>query len=167
MKITNVHMKKIYTKKGDRGVTCLGSNCESISKNSALICALGDIDELNSFVGMAVNFAEKKSEFVEILKSVQKDLYWIGAKISGLDTTSHIDSATVEKIEEFIDKYSKDFSEFVDPGAKGKFSASVHVCRSVCRRAERSVCGIRDNNLCFVLQYLNRLSDLLFVIAEW
>lgn len=179
MKIVNVHMKKIYTKKGDEGMTCVCGDGGSVPKDSPMICALGEIDELNSFIGLAVNFDDGGVEvgFGEILKGVQKDLYRIGAEISVAGGASAIGALDVGRLEKFIDKYSADFSEFVDPGHGGKFSAILHVCRTVCRRTERSVCGIGSEAggrssggvevSPFVLQYLNRLSDLLFVMAEW
>lgn len=177
---------KIYTKKGDKGETFLCKG-EKVKKTFSLVHALGEVDELNSFVGVVRGYfgerieeGEKTDEMAEkfftILKRVQKDLYRIGADIVGVSSKEGpIAESDVTFLEETIDSLPCDVGQFVPPGAKGELSARLHVCRSVCRRAERSVLAAFDE-ICegkldmttspFVLQYLNRLSDLFFTMAE-
>jgi cob(I)alamin adenosyltransferase len=180
---------KLYTKKGDQGKTSLYDG-EKVSKTFSLIHALGDIDELNSFIGMARaqvagemmgdgdDGAEDEGEvsevFVEILDRVQRDLYRVGGDLAGLSAREGpVGERDVEYLERTIDSLPCDVGRFVPPGAHGELSARLHVCRSVCRRAERSVIGAvgddegeRETTFPHILQYLNRLSDLFFAMAE-
>lgn len=168
-------MVKIYTKKGDEGKTSLLGG-RKLPKNSSLICAIGEIDELNSFIGWTGN-ACKKSLILKVLNEIQHDLYRIGAEIGRFKGKSKaefgsgkIGSNDIRKSEKLIDKFTAggNFRGFVRPGEKGEFSARIHICRAICRRAERACIGTaRDSGRSKdILQYLNRLSDLLFVIAE-
>lgn len=175
-------MKKIYTKTGDRGETVLLGGAK-VKKTFSLIHALGDVDELNSFVGFARSYLLEHEEVgvasedsyridtLSILKKIQRDLYRMSAELIGVRAREgEISSADVLELERVIDSLPLDVSEFVPPGAKGEFSARLHVCRSVCRRAERRVlaalarAGLGEKP--FIMQYLNRLSDLFFAIAE-
>jgi len=161
-------MTKIYTKTGDNDETYLYGGVR-VSKNSKIIKLLGEIDELNSFIGFARNACE--DEIVgNSLKKVQKKLYEIGAELSG-STEFAIDPSDVEKLEKLIDEFigNKDFTRFVRPGERGEFSARIHVCRAICRKTERSAIKFIEaeaRDCKYILQYLNRLSDLLFAIAE-
>jgi cob(I)alamin adenosyltransferase len=175
---------KIYTKRGDKGKTELYDG-DRVSKTFSLIHALGDLDELNSFVGMARAKLEADEEgrveegLLKILGKVQKDLYRICADLAGLSSKEgHVSDEDVKFLEENIDDLPLDIGKFVPPGDKGELSARLHVCRSVCRRAERSVIAAFDEiggvdgekldeeSAPLVLQYLNRLSDLFFAMAE-
>ena len=168
--LSNLLSMKIYTKKGDKGKTSLCEGGE-IAKNSDLIKAIGEVDELNSFVGLAYcgvsgRVSGASSEGGEILERIQKDLYRIGAELAS-GKVKVVGLEDVTWLEEMIDKFSegREISEFVRPGEKGEFSARLHVCRSVCRRAERSVCccsAVPEE----ILRYLNRLSDLFFAMGE-
>ena len=159
---------KIYTKAGDDGRTRT-INRRDCRKNSSLICALGEIDELNSFAGWAGCKCDKDSEQTKVLEKVQEDLYRIGAELAGADLEK-ISIRDVAWAEEMIDKFRADggaLGKLVRPGRKGELSARLHVCRSVSRRAERSAYNLKIlKKLKFIRQYLNRLSDLFFVMAE-
>jgi len=167
-------MTKIYTKTGDNGETYLYGGVR-VSKNSKIIKLLGEIDELNSLIGFAWTVCE--NEVVgNSLKELQEKLYQISAELAGSREFS-INSSDVENLEKLIDEFigDKDFTRFVRPGEKGEFSARIHICRSICRKAERSAIKfIETENAIsgdtekykYILQYLNRLSDLLFAIAE-
>jgi len=175
---------KLYTKKGDQGETSLYDG-EKVSKTFSLIHALGDIDELNSFAGLVRAEASENGDhgemFIEILDRVQKDLYRIGGDLAGLSAREGpISGRDVSYLEETIDALPCDVTRFVLPGVHGELSARLHVCRSVCRRAERSVIEAvgedgdedgaeekeRSATFPHILQYLNRLSDLFFAMAE-
>lgn len=193
-------MAKIYTKKGDKGETDLSSGGR-VKKTFSLIHALGDVDELNSFVGLSRSYLEEHlgigdtvgifghglsdedynlaQKFLAILRQIQRDLFRIGADLAGVSKDkSSIGKKDVEFLEVSIDTLPCEVSWFVPPGAKGELSARLHICRSVCRRAERSAIAAFDEigegklaNISveaspFVLQYLNRLSDLFFAMAE-
>ena len=168
-------MTKIYTKTGDGGETGLHYGVR-VRKNAQIIHVMGEIDELSSFIGLARNSFDSKDEFFinEILKGIQGKLYVIGAELSG-EKFVGITENDVGDLENLIDKFTADkkFGAFVNPGEKGEFSARLHVCRSVCRRAERALVSHLDGfqkedreRFKYISQYLNRLSDLLFSLAE-
>ncbi len=176
---------KIYTGLGDRGKTKL-LGPRKYSKNSKIVNALGEIDELNSFVGLAACEIDRSTSlgksFMETLDKVQEDLYRIGTEIAGADL-SRMSSKDVVWAESMIDKYwghikgglsdeqsvanGRKFGKFVKPGEKGELCARLHICRTVARRAERSTYNVfRIRRLVHIRKYLNRLSDLLFVMSE-
>lgn len=161
-------LTKIYTRKGDAGYTTLSD--KNISKDDLLIEALGTIDELNSFIGVIISQQITNLEIENVLTQIQHDLFDLGGE---LHLPEHI-AITPEKIirlEKIIDQWNATLpplKEFVLPRGNSK-SASCHVARTVCRRAERSIVRwhrqVSLQNL-QILCYLNRLSDLLFVIAR-
>lgn len=169
-------MPKIYTKTGDNGETHLYGGVR-VKKNSKIIKLLGEIDELNSFLGFAWNACE--DDFVkDVLKNVQIKLYKIGAELAGSKEFA-VNNKDVIELESFIDKFfgDKEFDTFARPGERGEFSSRMHLCRTICRKAERSAvkfaedCDHESENcdqkkFKYILRYLNRLSDLLFSIAE-
>jgi len=206
----------IYTKKGDEGMTSIlgcggaaGSACDdaasnegrnfggkTVSKDLPVVCVLGDLDELTSFVGMALTHEDCRHDVREALGKIQNDLHRIGAVVAGSSEAS-ISDEDVLLLEKRIDGLNegREF-DFVKPGAKGEVSARIHVCRAVCRRCERGICkfigeikkdaeGEKDPEfakdpeitknapaetfglkMAIVLRYINRLSDLLFALAE-
>ena len=163
-------MFKVYTKAGDDGKTQLIGS-KRFKKSSPIIHAVGELDEVNSFVGWAscaCGEGEKEREILETLRKVQKDLHLIGSEIAGADF-GQITEDDVSWLERVVDRFyaGKKVGNFVRPGAKGELSARLHVCRSSCRRAERAVCkALPSRKAKNVFQYLNRLSDLLFVMGE-
>jgi len=170
---------EIYTGSGDKGKTKL-LGLRKFKKNSKIICVLGDIDELSTFVGFAACKCDQSTElgrfFIGILVRIQEDLYRIGAELAGADL-SKIDKEDVGWAENTIDECVerahnstnefKKIGKFVKPGEKGELSARLHLCRAVCRRTERSLYDLWTiKRLKYIKQYLNRLSDLLFVMSE-
>jgi len=167
---------KIYTKTGDDGETHLYGGV-GVKKNSKIIRLLGEIDELNSFLGFAWNAC--RDDFVkDVLKNVQIKLYKIGAELAGSKEFA-VNNEDIIELENFIDEIfgDKEFEAFTRPGERGEFSSRIHLCRAICRKAERSAvkfaedCDHESENrnhkkFKHILQYLNRLSDLLFSIAE-
>ncbi len=168
-------MSKIYTKQGDKGTTVL-ANGERVSKNSVRVQAYGEVDETNSIIGVVLSM-DPLSITRNILKSVQHDLFLIGAHLATptqskvTSSLATIDKTRVAQLEEAIDSLEEELSplrNFILPGGS-KVSAFLHLARTVCRRAERSVVALKeieeiDEN---IVAYLNRLSDLLFVLARY
>jgi len=163
----------IYTRRGDDGTTGLlyGSR---VSKDSAAPAAYGDVDETQAAIGLARAVAD--AELDAMLVGVQRDLWLVMAelachpeKLDRLEETgSRPTQAMVEALEELIDDVSARFespTEFIVPGGD-ETSAHLDMARTVCRRAERSVLSVvTDGSL--VVPYLNRLSDLLWILARW
>jgi cob(I)alamin adenosyltransferase len=150
-----VHLTRIYTKTGDDGKTSTATN-ERIDKSSDLIEAIGSVDEANSAIGMATEFHN------DIIDRIQNDLFDLGAELSGAPTIV-ISEARITYLENIIDDYNEHLEplrSFVLP------TGAIHNARTVVRRAERQVWkveGINPN----IAKYLNRLSDLLFVMARY
>ncbi len=167
---------KIYTKTGDLGETGLFGGGR-VSKDHPRVEAYGDVDELNAVIGMARSI-EVLPRIDEVLAPVQRDLFALGAllatpnqeKMKEQLTKARISDARVQQLEQAIDDGEAELEPlkaFILPGGSAKASA-LHVARTVCRRAERAVITLgRDTELPpIVLVYLNRLSDLLFVLAR-
>ncbi len=165
---------KIYTKTGDKGKTSLYGG-DRVSKNHPRLNAYGTVDELNSQIGLAAAFI-KDAELKKILAGLQNDLFDLGGDLATpLENiklkVNRIDSAYVEGLEKLIDKFNEALPElkvFILPGG-GAAAGQLHVARTICRRAEREAVSLSEN---FdinekVVVYLNRLSDLLFVLARY
>lgn len=165
---------KIYTKTGDNGETSLHGG-RRVKKDILRIEAYGTVDELNSIIGVCRS-VNTYPDIDSILNEIQQELFTLGADLSTIDETSipnvqRIQSNAVTSIEKIIDRIDsqlKPLRNFILPG--GSYPASLlHLARTICRRAERLVVGISQkekiNPLAVV--YLNRLSDLLFVLARW
>lgn len=150
-----VHLTRIYTKTGDDGKTSTATN-ERIDKSSDLIEAIGAVDEANSAIGMATEFHN------DIIDRIQNDLFDLGAELSGAPTIV-ISEERITHLENIID----DYNEYLEPLHSFVLpTGAIHNARTVVRRAERQVWkieGINPN----IAKYLNRLSDLLFVIARY
>ena len=166
---------KIYTKKGDKGETSLYGG-HRVSKSSARIEAYGTVDELNSIVGLALSY-DLSDEGREVLKNVQEHLFILGADLatppSSKTRIERIGEQQVAYLEERIDRFEEKLPElknFILPGGSQP-GATLHVARTVCRRAERAVVRSREEVeeavSALTIKYLNRLSDLLFVSARF
>ncbi len=162
----------IYTKKGDKGETGLFTDKPGekirISKSSLKVRAIGAIDELDSFIGLAKSFTDDKNYF-KILSDIQKDLLTTGSILagSGLKFTK----SRTTKLERMIDKWDQELpklSNFILPGGIS-LGAQLHVCRSAARRAERELTAfaelepVADN----IKMYINRLSDFMFQFSRF
>ena len=162
---------KIYTKTGDAGETGLFGGGR-VSKDDPRVCAYGDVDETNAAIGFAASLEPAAFES-DPLQSIQRDLFAIGAELATPDRAklrASLQPDRVGMIEQMIDKYEAALSplkNFILPGGTPK-AAAFHLARTTCRRAERSVVSLaRDEQLNPVLiHYLNRLSDLLFMLAR-
>ncbi|MDA1183650.1 MAG: cob(I)yrinic acid a,c-diamide adenosyltransferase [Acidobacteria bacterium] len=165
---------KIYTKTGDSGETSLFDNTR-VSKTDSRVDAYGEVDELNACLG-AARAAGVGSELAASLESIQKDLFAVGAcladpsaRIAARVTKTAITAETVERLEQLIDRLETEtppLRSFILPGGS-RSGSLLHLARTVCRRAERRVIALGTDAVDPVLVvYLNRLSDLLFVMAR-
>lgn len=166
---------KIYTKKGDQGETSLFGG-KRVWKDNARISAYGTVDELNSVLGLAITEIRNK-ELAEVLKCIQDELFTLGSDLaSPLDNKKaveipRVNSALVEKLEKLIDDYDSQIpplKNFIIPGGT-KGAGFLHFARTICRRAEREVIALaKEESINEIIKiYLNRLSDLLFVLARF
>ena len=167
---------KIYTKTGDEGQTGLFGGGR-VSKDDPRVEAYGDVDELNAFLG-AARSVEVMPRIDEVLVPIQRDLFSIGALLATPDlekmhdhlAKAQIDDARIISLEKEIDACDRELEPlraFIVPGGSPK-AASLHIARTVCRRAERRVIHLQKEVEIpqIVVVYLNRLSDLLFTLAR-
>ncbi len=160
-------LSKIYTRTGDAGTTGLGDGAR-IAKDSLRIEAIGAVDELNSALGVLL--AEPIPDAVRVgLLAIQHDLFDLGGELSIPGYTS-VGQAHVTRLENELDRHNDTLAplkEFILPGGS-RSAALCHVARTVCRRAERRVVSLSDAEPLSpsLQQYLNRLSDLLFVLCR-
>jgi cob(I)alamin adenosyltransferase len=165
---------KIYTKTGDSGETSLFDNTR-VSKADARVDAYGEVDELNAAIG-AVLSTGTDPDLAELLQAIQRELFALGARLA--DPSSRIagrvekvvvSDADVERLEQAIDRFEGELPalrRFILPGGSPA-GALLHLARTICRRAERRVIGLGEGAVePIVIVYLNRLSDLLFVMAR-
>ena len=162
---------KIYTKTGDDGTTGI-QNGARISKTDSRIQAYGMVDEINSFLGIILSKLDEK-DLENLITKIQNDLFVVGSDLSNPDlknTQNRVNDEMIKTLEENIDNLEKKLppiTNFILPGGH-EIAALVHVSRSITRRAEIFVIFFSEkekiNNNCII--YLNRLSDLLFVIAR-
>ncbi len=160
-------LTKIYTRTGDDGTTGLGDGSR-IDKDSLRINAIGTVDELNSCIGRVLAH-DAPSEVRSCLERVQHDLFELGAELC-LPGETRIGDGHVARIETDLDAFNRHLpplKEFILPGGAAA-AADAHVARTVCRRAERFLVSLGKAEDCpdGASRYLNRLSDLLFVIAR-
>ena len=163
---------KIYTRAGDKGETSL-ANGQRISKASPVIDFLGSLDELNSLIGICVSYLDvgiKKdfTEEIEVLEAIQSDLFTVGAIAAGANTSFN-SKKEVKNIEETIDDYENllpKLRNFILPGGSLQ-SAYLHNARSLVRKLERDLVALNSPSVMEFSPYLNRLSDLLFVMARF
>ena len=162
-------LSKITTRTGDRGDTGLGDGSR-VSKSSARVHALGELDELNSALGLVLA-EDVPAEVSEALSNVQHDLFDLGGEIS-IPGHTLVTDAQVARLEETIERWNADLpalKEFILPGGT-RAAAAAHLARTVCRRAERIMVALADRSdesvTAAALKYVNRLSDFLFVAAR-
>ena len=162
----------IYTRTGDRGKTSLYGG-KRVSKSYLQIDAYGSVDELTSYLGLVQAKVKSQKSKVYLIE-IQKDLYKIMAHLAGAKVDLRFLDSRVKKFEKKIDEIEKKLpklSRFILPGGT-ELSAWFHVLRVVCRRTERNVVRFFEqstisNQQLTILKYLNRLSDLFFILARW
>jgi cob(I)alamin adenosyltransferase len=169
--LVTVNLTRIYTRLGDAGETHLG-DMSRVPKTHPRIEAYGTVDELNAQLGVALTLPDLTARHAELLRRVQNDLFDVGADLSvphgGDRERLRLAAAQTSFLEEACDEINATLAplkSFVLPGGTPA-AAHLHVCRTVCRRAERRTvdCGDEVNAEC--VRYLNRLSDLLFILAR-
>ena len=167
-----VKLNKIYTKIGDKGSTQLGDG-KMVNKDSLRVDAYGSVDEANATIGLSILRTNIKIK--KILKIVQNDLFDLGADLCIPDKKDtqklKITKDRVDYIEEKIDNFNKELSSlnsFILPGGS-ESSTYLHIARTVTRRAERKIVALSKKEKInpVAIIYLNRLSDLLFVLARY
>ena len=166
-----VRLTRIYTRGGDQGQTSLGDGSR-VSKLDCRIGAFGTVDELNSALGVVLA-GEPPEAMRDPLTRIQNELFDVGADLSvpwGVTDRLRVEQAMIDRLEQQCDAFNADLAElrsFVLPGGS-ESAARLHVARTICRRAEREVLlGSQEVDVNpLVLVYLNRLSDLLFILAR-
>jgi cob(I)alamin adenosyltransferase len=166
-----VRLTKIYTRGGDAGQTSLGDGSR-VSKLDLRLAAYGTVDELNAALGVVLA-ADPPDEIRPVLERVQNELFDVGADLSvplGAGERLRVAQSLVDRLEEDCDRFNAslpDLKSFVLPGGTA-MAAALHVARTVCRRAERETLQAAQEHELGPLTavYLNRLSDLLFVLAR-
>jgi cob(I)alamin adenosyltransferase len=168
-----VRLTRIYTRGGDAGETSLGDGSR-VPKTHPLIAAYGAVDELNSFIGLALA-GELPARFRPWLERVQNELFDVGADICVPPSAAtaerlRVTQAQIDGLEAACDEANADLPElrsFILPGGT-EAAARLHVARAVCRRAERDALSAAQTGPVspLALTYLNRLSDLLFILAR-
>jgi cob(I)alamin adenosyltransferase len=172
-----VHLTRIYTRTGDDGTTGL-SDFSRVSKNDPRLVAYADCDEANSAIGVAIALGRPDEELAGVLRQIQNDLFDAGADLSTPVVENpeypplRVTQPYIDRLEGWCDRYNEPLpalNSFVLPGGSA-LSALLHVARTVARRAERSAWAAVDadpervNTL--PAKYLNRLSDLLFILTR-
>lgn len=165
-----MRISKVYTRTGDAGQTSLVGGAR-VSKSSRRVDSYGEVDELNSVLGLA-RARLQDAEVDEVLSLIQNDLFTLGADLAsptGLDVP-RITEAFVNTLEDFADRFLEQLEplkEFILPGGS-QAGASLHLARTIARRAERRVVALGEAEAinAHTMVYLNRLSDLLFILAR-
>ncbi len=162
----------IYTKTGDKGSTSLFDN-KRVSKDDIRVESYGTIDELVSFLGLTKNYIDDK-EIYNLIVEIQNKLFTVAANLATEDKTKvkyHIKEEDIKLLEDNIDEYMGRLNNptgFIIPGS-GKRSGYLHVCRTICRRAERRIITLGNHSEVdpLVIKYVNRLSDLIYSLARY
>lgn len=164
-------LTQIATRTGDQGTTGLGDGSR-VDKDHLRICAMGDVDELNSQIGLLLteDFPQAiANELKTLFDQVQHDIFDLGGELC-IPNYTLLKEEQVLRLDDWLAKYNAQLpklEEFILPGGT-RAAAQAHVCRTICRRAERSIVKLGRNEAIHDTprQYVNRLSDLLFVLAR-
>lgn len=161
-------LSKIYTKTGDDGTTGLGDGSR-VAKDSLRVESYGTVDEANSAIGVVLACESVPDSIRECLTEVQHDLFELGGELS-IPGYAAIQDSFVTRLEQQLDRFNADLpplKDFILPGG-GTATSACHLARTIVRRAERRVSSLQqeDSARPEALRYLNRLSDLLFVVAR-
>ncbi|MDV6011791.1 cob(I)yrinic acid a,c-diamide adenosyltransferase [Haloechinothrix sp. LS1_15] len=173
----SVRINRVYTKVGDNGTTALGDGSR-VPKTSARIGAYADVDETNAVLGTVLAQGQLPEEIAEVLRSVQNDLFDVGADLCTpiVDNPPYpplrVTDGYIERLEGWCDEFNErlpKLTSFILPGGTPG-GALLHQARTVARRAERSAWLLKEaepaSTNALALRYLNRLSDLLFILAR-
>lgn len=163
---------KIYTKTGDKGQTSLYDGSR-IDKTSLRVESYGTIDELNSYIGLACKFIDD-DKILNLLFKIQQKLFFVAGELATVEKdkyTYKIREKDVIELENIIDDYLpkiEGLDKFIIPGSS-KSSAGLHVCRTICRRAERRILDLnkKEEVSDALIKFINRLSDVLYTFARY
>lgn len=160
---------RIYTRSGDQGMTRVLDG--QLAKDDIRIEAIGTIDELNAWLGEAIGRSQE-SDLTSVLRSIQHHLFQLGQDLAQIQPTDvhSVHTSMITQLEQWIDQLDRECPEiqsFILPGGS-PLATALHLCRVVCRRAERRVVTLSQESKMNleICRYLNRLSDLLFVLAR-
>ncbi len=172
-----IHLTRIYTRTGDDGTTALGDTSR-VRKTDPRLAAYADVDETNATIGVALALGALSEDVRALLAQVQNDLFDLGADLCTpiVDSPSfpplRVSQAYIDRLEEACDRYNErlpKLNSFILPGGSPG-AALLHVSRTVARRAERSAWALLaddpDRTSPLPVRYLNRLSDLLFILSR-
>ncbi len=160
-------LSKIYTRTGDAGTTGLGDGSR-VPKDDPRVEAFGTVDELNSVIGMLRAAPDLPEDVATRLARIQHHLFEVGGELCTPGHRASLEDAHIAWLEQWLDEMNAELpwlKEFILPGGTPE-AALAHLARTVCRRAERRVAALHDEEPSLSLRYLNRLSDLLFVLAR-
>lgn len=160
-------LSKIVTRTGDAGTTGLGDGSR-VAKDSLRVDTMGEVDELNSTIGLLLT-EEMPDAIRAALTGIQHDLFDLGGELC-IPGMNIIDAGHIERLEDLVEQFNADLSplkDFILPGGT-RAAAFAHLARTVCRRAERRIVHLANNDSVsdFARKYLNRLSDLMFVLGR-
>lgn len=161
-------LSKIYTKTGDNGTTGLGDGSR-VAKDHIRVEAIGTVDELNCAIGLLIPLTDCDEDIASHLLKIQHDLFNLGGELC-IPETQIIDAEDVLRLEKILDTFNANLphlKDFILPGGNTATS-TCHLARAICRRAERRIISLHQQEPIneYGLAYINRLSDLLFVIAR-
>ncbi len=165
-----MRITKVTTKTGDKGTTSLGDGTK-VSKSDLRICCIGEVDELNSIIGYA-KIAASGNDLVQELSKIQNNLLNLGGELSitnnNLELLKEESISHMETSIEAMNQKLPPLKDFILPGGN-EFSARLHIARSVCRRVERKIVELMENEggRDIWIKYLNRISDYFFVLARY
>jgi len=156
-------ISRVTTRTGDKGQTSLADGSR-LAKTDPIVVAIGSVDEVNSFLGVLVTELEPDGPFARMCQQIQQTLFDVGAYLATRGQTAAPELAPLEAEIASLNAELPPLTEFVLPGGT-RGAAAAHVCRAVCRRAERDAWAAGEE-AAVCARYLNRLSDLFFVLAR-
>lgn len=157
-------ISRVTTRSGDKGSTSLADGTR-LAKSDPRLDAIGTVDELNSVLGVLITHLAADSSLFELSRRIQQELFDLGAHLA---TAGQTPPPPIEALEQDVDDLNATLpplKEFVLPGGTPA-AAAAHVCRTVCRRAERTLWALERDDVEAGARYLNRLGDLFFVVAR-
>ena len=171
----SIRINRVYTRSGDKGETSLVGGSR-VSKSHPRVCAYGDVDELNAVLGCVKERVNQRTEKLRsLLEQLQQELFDVGSELAteqayeGMWNASESDVTRLEKLCDSFGEGLPELKSFILPGGS-ELVSFLHLARTVSRRAERSLVALNENGEelnPYLIHYLNRLSDLLFVLCRW
>ena len=171
----SIRINRVYTRSGDKGQTALIGGAR-VSKSNIRLQALGDIDELNARLGLIKEELNSKTQkLFEVIEYLQQELFDLGSLLAAevaYDGMWQLSQEHIDNLEKLCDHFSAgqpELESFILPGGS-KLAAQCHIARAIARRAERSIVALNEQQALsneHILSYINRVSDLFFILARW